>query len=77
MSDIVDGVSSLRGWEVYPENLAYRGGELYGYSFGSYRQQIQSDAERLFTPDAENIVVKIIEFNPGGEYLHCVPGVLD
>ena len=71
MPDEKKGMSSLQGWETYPENLIYHGCDVYEYNLASYRQQIQSDAERLFTSDTEGIAVKLIEFNPEGATLRC------
>ena len=61
----------LQGWETYPENLAYRGCDLYGYHLASYRHQIESDAERLFTSVKDRIAVKVIEFDTKGATLRC------
>ena len=66
MTDGNKGRSTLQGWEIYPENLAYRGCDAYGYDCSSYQHQIRSDAERLFIPHSEKFAVKIIEFNTAG-----------
>jgi hypothetical protein len=67
-----NGISRLQSWETYPENLTYRGCDVYGYNFASYRHQIESDAERLFISDAESIAVKVVDFNTEGANSRCI-----